>query len=91
MGTIANTDLAGSGSFERNDAGTFGKSGTRLTQPVRQTFITDDELRAAGVSELDIDRLNRHPATQKPDGKDVRDWEAVERLLGMQGTSEASH
>jgi hypothetical protein len=45
-------------------------------------FITDDELRAAGVSEIDIDRLNRNPATQKPDGKDARDREAVEELLG---------
>jgi hypothetical protein len=43
--------------------------------------ITDDELRAAGVSELEIDELNRHPATQKPDGKDVRDREAVEAAL----------
>ena len=54
-------------------------------------LITDDELRAAGVSEIDIDRLNRNTATQKPDGKDARDREAVERFLGMQGKSEASH
>jgi hypothetical protein len=44
-------------------------------------LITDAELRASGVSEIDIDRLNRHPATQKPDGKDARDREAVEQLL----------
>ena len=44
-------------------------------------FITDDELRAAGVSEIDTDRLNRNPATQKPDGKDARDREAVEAVL----------
>ena len=44
-------------------------------------FITDDELRAAGVSEIDIDRLNRNPATQKPDGKNARDREAVKSAL----------
>lgn len=54
-------------------------------------FITDEELREAGVSELEIDELNRHPATQKPDGKDVRDREAVKQMLGMRILSEASH
>ena len=42
-------------------------------------FITDDELRADGWSEIEIDRLNYDPATQKLDGKDVRDREAVLR------------
>jgi len=43
--------------------------------------ITDDELRADGWSEIDIDRLNFNPATQKLDGKNVRDREAVEAAI----------
>ena len=43
-------------------------------------FITDDELRANGVSELDIDALDRDPATQKF-ANFSRDREAVEEVL----------
>jgi len=52
---------------------------------VTRQFITDDELRADGWSEIEIDRLNYDPATQKPDGKDVRDREAVEAVLQRSG------
>ena len=33
------------------------------------------------MSDLKIDALNFNPATQKPDGKDARDREAVEAAL----------
>lgn len=43
-------------------------------------FITDDELLAAGVSELDIDRLNRRVETQLV-SVNGRDRAAVEAAL----------
>lgn len=43
-------------------------------------FITDDELRARGVSELDIDALDRKVETQKL-ANGSRDRAAVEELL----------
>ena len=43
-------------------------------------FITDDELRAAGVSELDIDALDRNLPTQK-NYSGNRDRAAVEEAL----------
>lgn len=45
-------------------------------------FITDDELRAAGVSELDIDRLDRKVETQKL-SINGRDRQAVEAALAL--------
>lgn len=46
----------------------------------RDQFITDDELRAAGISELDIDALDRNLPTQK-NYSGNRDRKAVEAVL----------
>ena len=43
-------------------------------------FVTDDELRAAGISELDIDALDRNLPTQK-NYSGNRDRMAVEAVL----------
>jgi hypothetical protein len=43
-------------------------------------YITDDELRERGVSELEIDDFDRHPETQKF-ANFSRDREAVEAAL----------
>lgn len=59
-------------------------------------FIRDDELRAAGVSEIDIDALDRDLRTQKGIAhapQDARHRPAVEELLKARGVtikSEAS-
>lgn len=45
-------------------------------------FITDDELRERGVSELDIDRLDRKVETQKT-ANHSRDRQAVEAALAL--------
>lgn len=46
-------------------------------------FITDEELRERGVSELDIDRLDRKVETQKM-ASGSRDREAVEAAIKAQ-------
>jgi len=48
--------------------------------------ITDEELRSryGDAAELLIDALDRRPETQKPEGKAVRDREAVERFLDVE-------
>lgn len=49
-------------------------------------FITDDELRAAGVSELDIDALDRLTTTQKLGGGSRSFW-AVKSVLHARGVN----
>lgn len=53
-------------------------------------FISDDELRAAGVSELDIDALDRDRRTQKgmpTRPADKRYLPAVEEVLAARGVT----
>lgn len=50
-------------------------------------FITDEELRAAGVSELDIDALNFWLIAQKLDSSGKRDRTSVEYALAARGVT----